>query len=407
MRRPDDVVLHLQIFEEELDRLIVIRLDPPYPRRRQDDDLWFLRLEETINRRGLSQIELGAATQEQTGKSLLLELANERAADEPTMARDEDFVRFFHGLRQSVFTIFFFPAMRNPQFVRKNGARLGVQKTYKLLIGGKFVRSESGRVAPAAGANGKPAANYSRASRKDFRDAVAAARAAFGGWSKQSAYLRSQILYRAAEMLETRDAELRSEVARGPGDAPAATEVSRAIDRLVYYAGWTDKFSSVFGAVNPVASSHFNFTTPEPTGVVVVVCPDESPLLALVSLVAPVILSGNTAVVLASSASPLPALTFSEIIATSDLPAGVVNILAGDRAELAPHFASHMDVNAIVDGSGDEQIGRALQRGGALNVKRYFRRDLAPGSWAKSDAETPYWILDTVEMKTAWHPIGL
>jgi acyl-CoA reductase-like NAD-dependent aldehyde dehydrogenase len=175
----------------------------------------------------------------------------------------------------------------------------------------------------------------------------------------------------------------------------------------VYYAGWTDKFSSVFGAVNPVASSHFNFTVPEPTGVVVVVCPDESPLLALVSLIAPVILAGNTAVVLASMRSPLPALTFSEIIATSDLPGGVVNILAGDRAELAPHFASHMDVNAIVDGSGDMETGRALQRGGALNVKRYFRRDLAASDWAKPEAENPYWILDTVEMKTAWHPIGL
>jgi len=297
--------------------------------------------------------------------------------------------------------------MRNPQFVRKNGARLGVQKTYKLLIGGKFVRSESGRVSPAAGSNGKAVANYSSASRKDFRDAVAAARAAFAGWSKQSAYLRSQILYRAAEMLEMREGELRNEIARGPGGEQARNEVARAIDRLVYYAGWTDKFSSVFGAVNPVASSHFNFTTPEPTGVVVVVCPDESPLLAMVSLVAPVILSGNTAVVLASAKSPLPALTFSEIIATSDLPGGVVNMLAGDRAELAPHFASHMDVNAIVDGSGDEEIGRALQRGGALNVKRYFRRDLAPAAWAKSDAENPYWILDTVEMKTAWHPIGL
>jgi len=297
--------------------------------------------------------------------------------------------------------------MRNPQFVRKNGARLGVQKTYKLLIGGKFVRSESGRVAPAAGSNGKPLANYSRASRKDFRDAVTAARAAFAGWSKQSAYLRSQILYRAAEMLEMREGELRNEIARGPKGEQARTEVSRAIDRLVYYAGWTDKFSSVFGAVNPVASSHFNFTTPEPTGVVVVVCPDESPLLAMVSLVAPVILTGNTAVVLASSKSPLAALTFSEIIATSDLPGGVVNMLAGDRAELAPHFASHMDVNAIVDGSGSEEIGRALQRGGALNVKRYFRRDLAPAAWATSDAENPYWILDTVEMKTAWHPIGL
>ena len=146
---------------------------------------------------------------------------------------------------------------------------------------------------------------------------------------------------------------------------------------------------------------------PEPTGVVVVVCPDESPLLALVSLVSPMILAGNTAVVLASTESPLPALTFSEIIATSDLPGGVVNILAGDRAELAPHFASHMDVNAIVDGSNDEEIGRALQRGGALNVKRYIRRDVKPANWGKPELEDPYWILDTVEMKTAWHPIGL
>jgi acyl-CoA reductase-like NAD-dependent aldehyde dehydrogenase len=297
--------------------------------------------------------------------------------------------------------------MRNPHVVRKNGARLGVQKTYKLLIGGKFVRSESGRVAPAAGSNGESLANYSRASRKDFRDAVTAARSAFAGWSKQSAYLRGQILYRAAEMLERRESELREEIARGPGGRQARNEVSRAIDRLVYYAGWTDKFGSVFGAVNPVASSHFNFTTPEPTGVVVIVCPDESPLLALVSLLAPVILTGNTAVVLASGKSPLPALTFSEIIATSDLPGGVVNILAGDRAELASHFASHMDVNAIVDGSGDAETSRALQRGGALNVKRYFRRDVDSDDWMKSGAENPYWILDTVEMKTAWHPIGL
>jgi acyl-CoA reductase-like NAD-dependent aldehyde dehydrogenase len=297
--------------------------------------------------------------------------------------------------------------MRNPQFVRKNGVRLGVQKTYKLFIGGKFVRSESGRVLAAPGNDGKPVANYGHASRKDFRDAVTAARGAFAGWSKQSAYLRGQILYRAAEMLEMRESELRSEIARGPGGTQGRSEVSRAIDRLVYYAGWTDKFSSVFGAVNPVASSHFNFTTPEPTGVVVVVCPDDSPLLAMVSLLAPVILTGNTAVILTSTRSPLPALTFAEIIATSDLPGGVVNILAGDRAELAPHFAGHMDVNAIVDGSGDEAIGRALQRGGALNVKRYFRRDLSDKDWAKSDAENPYWILDTVEMKTAWHPIGL
>jgi len=297
--------------------------------------------------------------------------------------------------------------MRNPQFVGKNGTRLGVQKTYKLYIGGKFVRSESGRVQSASGSGGATLANYARASRKDFRDAVTAARTAFAGWSKQSAYLRSQILYRAAEMLEMRADELRGEIERSATAQQARTEVSRAIDRLVYYAGWTDKFSSVFGAVNPVASSHFNFTVPEPTGVVAVVCPDEAPLLAMVSLVAPVILSGNTAIVLPSMQSPLPALTFSEIIATSDLPGGVVNILAGDQAELAPHLASHMDVNAIVDGSGNEEIGRALQRGGALNVKRYFRRDLRAADWSKTEPENPYWILDTVEMKTAWHPIGL
>jgi acyl-CoA reductase-like NAD-dependent aldehyde dehydrogenase len=296
--------------------------------------------------------------------------------------------------------------MRNPQFVRKNGARLAVQKTYKLLIGGKFVRSESGRVSAAIGNNGELLVNYSRASRKDFRDAVTAARSAFPGWSKQSAFLRSQILYRAAEMLEARELELRNEIARGPGRTQIRSEASRAIDRLVYYAGWTDKFSAIFGTVNPVATSHFNFTVPEPTGVVVVVCPDYPPLLPLVSLLAPVILTGNTAVVLASKTSPLPALTFSEIISTSDLPDGVVNILAGDRSELAPHIASHMDVNAIVDGSGDEETQRGLERGGAFNVKRYFRRDLAADAWAKSDAATPYWILDTVEMKTAWHPIG-
>jgi acyl-CoA reductase-like NAD-dependent aldehyde dehydrogenase len=297
--------------------------------------------------------------------------------------------------------------MRNPQFVGKKGARLAVEKTYKLFIGGKFVRSESGRVSAAAGNNGGPGTNYSRASRKDFRDAVTAARSAFAGWSKQSAYLRGQILYRAAEMLEQRAEELQDGIARSPGGGAARNEVARAIDRLVYYAGWTDKVSAVFGAVNPVASSHFNFTIPEPTGVVVVVCPEEAPLLGLVSLVAPVILAGNTAVVLASMRSPLPALTFSEIIATSDLPGGVVNILAGDRAELAPHFASHMDVNAIVDGSANEETGRLLQRGQALNVKRYFRRDLAAADWAKEEAENPYWILDTVEMKTAWHPIGV
>jgi acyl-CoA reductase-like NAD-dependent aldehyde dehydrogenase len=289
--------------------------------------------------------------------------------------------------------------------VKKEG-RLPVRKTYKLFIDGKFVRSESGRVAPAA-ANGQFLANYSRASRKDFRDAVGAARSAVAGWSKSSAYLRGQILYRAAEMLETRRAELEAELARSSPrrKVRGPEEASLTIERLVHYAGWSDKFSQIFSAVNPVASSHFNFTIPEPTGVVVVICPNEPPLLALVSLVAPVILSGNTAVVLTSVSHPLPALTFSEIIATSDLPRGVINILSGDLAELAPHIASHMDVNAIVDGSGDSKLGLILQQGGGFNVKRYVQRELK-ATECRGKAENPYWILDTVEMKTAWHPIG-
>jgi acyl-CoA reductase-like NAD-dependent aldehyde dehydrogenase len=216
-------------------------------------------------------------------------------------------------------------------------------------------------------------------------------------------------LYRAAEMLEMRQGELKEELMRANGQREkiARNETVRTIDRLVHYAGWTDKFSQVFGAVNPVASSHFNFTIPEPTGVVVIICPDEPPLLGLVSLIAPVILSGNATIVLASTVKPLPALTFSEIIATSDLPAGVVNIISGDRAELAPHFASHMDVNAIVDASGDPKIEKVLQSGGGYNVKRYVRREIAPNEWLTNAAENPYWIMDTIEMKTAWHPIGL
>lgn len=304
--------------------------------------------------------------------------------------------------------IFFFAPLSNRRVVAARTGRLAVQKTYKLYIGGKFVRGENGRVLAAKSNDGSTIANYCRASRKDFRDAVVAARAALSGWSKQSAYLRGQILYRAAEMLEMRRSQLAHEIARAGGSASAAEkEAAQTVDRLVHYAGWTDKFAQLFSAVNPVASSHFNFTMPEPTGVVVVVCPDDPPLLALVSLVAPVILSGNVAIVLASTTNPLPTLTFAEIIATSDLPAGVINLLAGNRAELAPYFASHMDVNAIVDASGDEKLGAELERGGSLNLKRYARRHLAPGEWRTNAAENPYWILGTVEMKTAWHPIGV
>lgn len=287
--------------------------------------------------------------------------------------------------------------------------RLDVRKTYKLYIGGNFVRSESGRSLAATAPGGAQLDNYPNASRKDFRDAVSAARPAFDGWAKKTAYLRGQILYRAAEMLQNRAAELANEISRSTGakNSKANAEVSTSIDRLVYYAGWTDKYSQVFGSVNPVASSHFNFSTPEPTGVVVALAPDEPALVSLVSLIAPIILTGNSVVVIPSEKYPLPALTFAEILATSDLPGGVVNVITGKRAELIPHIASHMDVNAIVDGTCLADCGSALQAGSAINLKRYSSHSLAPAEWFTSKAEDPYWIMDTVEIKTAWHPIGV
>ena len=287
--------------------------------------------------------------------------------------------------------------------------RLDVRKTYKLYIGGKFVRSESGRCLEAKGPDGAHLDNYCWASRKDFRDAVVAARAAQAGWAKATAYNRGQILYRAAEMLESRREALAAEVSRSHGVTleQARTGVGRVCDRLVHHAGWTDKYQQVFGSVNPVASPHFNFTTPEPMGVVVVLAPDLPVLLPMVSLLLPVILSGNTAIVIPSERAPLPALSFAEILATSDLPGGVVNILAGKRAELAPHIASHMDVNAIVDAAGVPEISAQLQAGVATNLKRYSNHALPEADWFTERGEDPYWILDTVEMKTAWHPIGL
>jgi acyl-CoA reductase-like NAD-dependent aldehyde dehydrogenase len=261
----------------------------------------------------------------------------------------------------------------------------------------------------AHGNSGDALDNYCRASRKDFRDAVVAARGAFDGWAKTTPYLRGQILYRAAEMIEGRREELAREVSRSHGVTmeKAREGVGRVIDRIVHHAGWTDKYQAVFGSVNPVASPHFNFTTPEPMGVVVVLAPDEPVMLPMVSLLAPVILSGNTAVVIPSEKHPLPALTFAEVLATSDVPAGVVNILAGRRDELVPHIASHMDVNAIVDGTGLRDVGAALRAGTALNLKRYADHSLAADEWFTEKAENPRWILDTVEFKTAWHPIGV
>ena len=287
--------------------------------------------------------------------------------------------------------------------------RLSVKKTYKLYIGGKFPRSESGRYLPAKSVTGAHLDNFSHASRKDFRDAVVAARSALDGWSNATAYNRGQILYRAAEMLQNRSSELVAEIWRSTGcsEVKARREVALSIDRLVYFSGWTDKYSQVFGSVNPVATSHFNFTTPDPTGVVVVLAPDEPSLLALVSLVAPVILSGNASILVASEKFPFPAITFAEILATSDLPGGVINILTGKRSELVPHIAGHMDVNAIVDGVGNSDLGARLQAGTAINLKRHYSHALSPDQWFTANAEDPYWILDTVEFKTAWHPIGL
>jgi acyl-CoA reductase-like NAD-dependent aldehyde dehydrogenase len=291
--------------------------------------------------------------------------------------------------------------------VPNDRSRLPVLKTYKLAIGGKFPRGESGRVAAAHSLDGRThLANYCVASRKDFRDAVVAARKAQPAWGKATAYLRGQILYRAAELAEVRRGELESELSRA-GAKNASREVNLAIDRLVHFAGWSDKFSQIYSSVNPVASAHFNFTSPEPTGVVVALCPDSPSLLGLVSLIAPAVLSGNTCVVLASETLPLVAITLGEILATSDLPGGVVNLLTGFRTELAPHFASHMDVNAIVDGSSDPQITETLRSGSAENLKRYANRPWAQSDWLTDSSADPYWILDTVEMKTTWHPAGI
>lgn len=287
--------------------------------------------------------------------------------------------------------------------------RLDVHKTYKLFIGGKYVRSESGHSISALSEKGKVLNNICRATRKDFRDSVVAARSALGGWAKNSAYLRSQILYRTAEMLENRNQELVHEIIRSTGVAKnqAEKEVISSIDRLVYFAGWSDKYSQIFGSINPVASSHFNFSTPEPTGVVAIALPDLPTLLPAITLMASTILSGNTVILIGSERYPLPITTFAEIISTSDIPGGVVNILTGKRAELVSHMASHMDVNGVVDATGIPEIHQILQNGSVFNLKRFAKHTLTPTEWFTEKAENPYWILDTVEFKTAWHPIGI
>ena len=282
--------------------------------------------------------------------------------------------------------------------------RLDVRKTYKLFVGGAFPRSESGRSYPVAGPDGTLLAHAARASRKDARDAVVAARKAGPGWAGATAYNRGQVLYRVAELLQGREAQFAAEIVKNEGLAPreAAGAVAEAIDRWVWYAGWPDKLAQVAGAANPVAGPYFNFSVPEPTGVVAVLAPARPGLLGLVSVLAPVIATGNTAVVVASEPAPLTAITLAEVLATSDVPGGVVNILTGRQGELAPVLAAHMDVNAI-DLSGVPADGRAeLERLAAGNVKRVFA---AEEDWAAPPA--PARMLAFVEIKTVWHPVGL
>ncbi|NNF60428.1 MAG: aldehyde dehydrogenase family protein [Gammaproteobacteria bacterium] len=288
---------------------------------------------------------------------------------------------------------------------KRSEGRVPVAKTYKIYIGGKFPRTESGRFYPLKDEDGNVLANVSHGSRKDFREAVVAARAAFAGWSGASAYLRGQILYRIAEMLEGRRAQFVSELQlQGSKAKKAEREVDAAIDRLIYFAGWADKYQQVFSAVNPVSSSHFNFSVLEPTGVVAILAPENSGLLGLVSNIAPAIVGGNTCVALASESKPLCAISFAEVLESSDVPPGVVNLITGFRPELTEHFASHMDVNAIVycEDSGDG--GAQIQTLAAGNIKRVVGR--TGTDWADATSDTPYLINDTQETKTTWHPIG-
>jgi acyl-CoA reductase-like NAD-dependent aldehyde dehydrogenase len=286
---------------------------------------------------------------------------------------------------------------------KKIMARLNVLKTYKLYIGGQFPRTESGRYYTLEDKKKNIIANICLSSRKDFRNAVVAARGAFAGWSGRNAFNRSQILYRIAEMLEGRKAQFTEELLlQGTSKANAEKEIALATDRLVYYAGWCDKYQQVFSTVNPVQTSHFNFSVPEPTGVVAIVAPQETSLLGLVSVIAPVIAGGSTCVVLASEKLPLCAVTFGEVLATSDLPGGVVNILTGKIPEIIPHMASHMDVNAVVYAAKDAAEIKSLQEQAAVNVKRVLIYD---HDWQNATSQNPYFILDTQEIKTTWHPV--
>ncbi len=293
----------------------------------------------------------------------------------------------------------------------RGGDRIGVRKTYKLYIGGAFPRTESGRAYEIFAARGELLANASRGTRKDIRDAVRSARKAFPGWAAKTAYNRSQILYRIAELMEGRRDQFVAEVmaAEGISRARATRAVDAAVDRWVWYAGWADKYPQMIGTVNPVAGSYFNFSVPEPTGVVGMIAPEGSSLLGLVSRLAPIIVSGNAAVVIASETRPLPAVTLTEVLATSDVPGGVVNLITGLRGELVGHLAGHMDVNALdAFGAATDEAAK-LEEIAVENVKRFVRpppAGLDRYDWRSERAQSPYLIGEYVEIKTVWHPIG-
>lgn len=283
-------------------------------------------------------------------------------------------------------------------------SRLEIWKTYKIYIGGQFPRTESGRSYAVKNAAGKTIANVCQSSRKDVRDAVSAARSAWGGWSNRSGFNRGQILYRIAEMLEGRKKQIKDElIAQDYTASVAIREINLSIDRLIYYAGWCDKYQSLFSSVNPVASAHYNFSVPEPMGVIGLLAPANAPLLGLVSLMAPCIAGGNTCLILANQEQPLAAVSFAEVLNSSDVPGGVVNILTGYQEELTDWISSHLDVNAIVCYDQGELEWQKMQEKGASHVKRMFRWP-ANQLFAQS-GQSPYSIMDLQEIKTTWHPI--
>lgn len=283
--------------------------------------------------------------------------------------------------------------------------RIKVLKTYKIYIGGQFPRTESGRYYPLS-LSDKSVVNVCLSSRKDFRNAVVKAREVQESWASRSALNRSQILYRIAEMLETRSAQFVEEmILQGSTKAAAKLEVEQSVDRLIYFAGWCDKYTPIFSSVNPVSSSHFNFSSTEPMGVIAMITSQKSGLLGLISVVAPAIASGNTCVVLTSNSKPLCAITFAEVLNSSDLPGGVVNIMTGEVKELLPHFSNHMDVNAIYVCTDNADEKKLAETTASLNVKR--ARIETEQDWLNPTCESPYRIMDFLEVKTTWHPIGI